>query len=96
MISIAVAMRGLATSSHTLLACLSLLRRLMNSQQRGFSLTVTIAVMTNDWLSVVKDRSWLGEHLGYWMMAKAMNLYLLFYQPLFCFLASLWFLTLQS
>lgn len=75
---IVVARHGLATSSHTLLVCLSLLRRLMNSQQRVFSSTAIIAVITSGCLLEEKGKNWLGEHLGCLMMAKAMNLFLLF------------------
>jgi hypothetical protein len=36
-------------------------------------------VITSDWLLEEKDRSLLGEHLGCLMMAKAKNLFQLFY-----------------
>ncbi len=76
---IVVARHGLAISFHTLLVCLSLLRRLVSSLQRVFSLKAMIAMITSDWLLEEKDRSLLGEHLGCLMMAKAKNLFLLFY-----------------
>jgi uncharacterized membrane protein len=54
---IVVARHGLATSSHTLLVCLSLLRRLMNSQQRVFSSTAIIAVITSGCLLEEKGKN---------------------------------------
>jgi hypothetical protein len=68
----------------------------VSSQQKESSSTAIIAVVANDVLSEVKDKSWLERHLDYWLKVKVKNLCLLFDPLLFCFLAYLLFSTLQS